>query len=73
MFLVAKWVNSLPYTTKSEQKPLQKTIQLSGIIWVIGSIIQCASVNVAMLVVGRVIAGFSVGMGRQCVSDPARC
>lgn len=45
----------------------KKTIQLSGVIWVIGSILQCASVNIAMLVVGRVIAGFAVGMASATV------
>jgi len=43
------------------------TIQLSGVFWVIGSILQCASVNIAMLVVGRVIAGFAVGMASATV------
>ncbi|PVG01236.1 general substrate transporter [Serendipita vermifera] len=45
----------------------KKTIQLAGIVWVIGSILQCASVNRAMLVIGRIIAGFSVGMASATV------
>lgn len=45
----------------------KKTIQLSGMFWVIGCILQCASVNVAMLVIGRIIAGFSVGMASATV------
>ncbi|KAL3427742.1 glucose transporter [Phlyctema vagabunda] len=38
------------------------SIQIAAIFWIVGSIIQCASVNIAMLVVGRVIAGICVGI-----------
>ncbi|RPA72074.1 general substrate transporter [Ascobolus immersus RN42] len=37
-------------------------IQLAGIIWIIGALIQCFAQNVGMLVAGRVIAGICVGM-----------
>ncbi|KAG8817557.1 hypothetical protein FRC18_000455 [Serendipita sp. 400] len=43
------------------------TIQISGVIWVIGSILQCASVNRGMLVVGRIIAGMAVGIASATV------
>ncbi|KAG8832377.1 hypothetical protein FRC17_001424 [Serendipita sp. 399] len=43
------------------------TIQLSGVIWVIGSILQCAAVNRGMLVVGRIIAGMAVGIASATV------
>ena len=45
----------------------KKTIIAAGIIWVIGCILQCASVNRGMLVVGRVIAGISVGFSSAVV------
>ncbi|CCA68264.1 probable high-affinity glucose transporter [Serendipita indica DSM 11827] len=45
----------------------KKTIQLSGIIWVIGSILQCAAVNRGMLVAGRLISGSSVGIASATV------
>ncbi|KAI0786275.1 general substrate transporter [Abortiporus biennis] len=45
----------------------KKTIILSGWIWVIGSILQCAAVNRGMLVVGRVISGISVGIASATV------
>ncbi|GJJ12899.1 hypothetical protein Clacol_007145 [Clathrus columnatus] len=45
----------------------KKTIILSGWIWVIGAIIQCASVDRGMLVVGRLIAGLSVGIASTTV------
>ncbi|KAH0602874.1 uncharacterized protein H6S33_008524 [Morchella sextelata] len=38
------------------------TIQIGAIIWCIGSIIICASQNIGMLVAGRFINGFSVGI-----------
>ncbi|CCD46006.1 similar to MFS sugar transporter [Botrytis cinerea T4] len=38
------------------------SIQIASIFWIVGAIIQCASINVAMLVVGRVIAGICVGI-----------
>ncbi|KAK3306208.1 general substrate transporter [Chaetomium strumarium] len=38
------------------------TIQIGSVFWIIGSIIACASVNIPMLVVGRLINGFSVGI-----------
>ncbi|KAF5372329.1 hypothetical protein D9615_009264 [Tricholomella constricta] len=45
----------------------KKTIILAGIVWVIGAILQCASINRGMLVVGRVIAGISVGLSSAVV------
>ncbi|KZT38111.1 general substrate transporter [Sistotremastrum suecicum HHB10207 ss-3] len=45
----------------------KKTIIISGIIWVIGSILQCASINRGMLVVGRIISGLSVGLASATV------
>ncbi|EPQ31450.1 uncharacterized protein PFL1_00785 [Pseudozyma flocculosa PF-1] len=40
----------------------KKAIFLSCILWIIGSIISCASVNVGMLVVGRILCGACVGI-----------
>ena len=39
----------------------------SAWIWVIGSILQCASQNRGMLVAGRVISGMSIGLASSCV------
>ncbi|KAE8453652.1 MFS sugar transporter [Mollisiaceae sp. DMI_Dod_QoI] len=38
------------------------SIQIASVFWVVGSIIQCASVDIGMLVVGRVVAGLCVGI-----------
>ncbi|KAK3818949.1 MAG: glucose transporter [Benniella sp.] len=40
----------------------KRTIMLGATIWIVGSIIQCAAVNVGMLVVGRVVNGVAVGL-----------
>jgi MFS family permease len=40
----------------------KRSIQVGSVIWVIGSIIVCASQNIGMLVVGRFINGLSVGI-----------
>ncbi|PVI01175.1 high affinity glucose transporter [Periconia macrospinosa] len=40
----------------------KNTIQIGSVIWCIGSIISCASQNIAMLIVGRFINGISVGI-----------
>ncbi|KAK6330453.1 MFS sugar transporter [Orbilia brochopaga] len=42
-------------------------LQASCIIWTLGAIIQAASINVGMLIAGRIIAGFSVGMASSMV------
>jgi MFS family permease len=40
----------------------KKAIMLGALIWIVGSIISAASQNIAMLIVGRVINGFAVGI-----------
>lgn len=50
---------SSPIANKYSRK---YTIQLAGIIWIIGALIQAFAQNVGMLVAGRVIAGICVGM-----------
>ncbi|KAJ8082340.1 high affinity glucose transporter [Marasmius tenuissimus] len=45
----------------------KKSIMLAALIWVVGAVLQCASVNRGMLVVGRIIAGMSVGISSAIV------
>lgn len=40
----------------------KRAIQIGSVIWVIGSILVCASQNIGMLIVGRFINGISVGI-----------
>lgn len=42
-------------------------IQIAAIIWIIGSIFQCAANGVAMLCFGRVVAGICVGIASSIV------
>ncbi|KAG0369674.1 high affinity glucose transporter [Gamsiella multidivaricata] len=45
----------------------KRTIMLAACIWIVGSIIQCASVNAGMLIVGRIINGVAVGLASMIV------
>ncbi|BAP69737.1 high-affinity glucose transporter [Kluyveromyces marxianus] len=47
------------------------SMHICSILWIIGCIIQCASQNVGMLVVGRVIAGMGIGFGSSAA--PVYC
>jgi len=58
---------ALAVTSLADRIGRKKTIILASIIWVIGGVLQCAAINRAMLVVGRIIAGFSVGLSSTVV------
>ncbi|KAF9364520.1 hypothetical protein BGX34_001291 [Mortierella sp. NVP85] len=45
----------------------KRTIMLAALIWIVGSIIQCATVNTSMLIVGRIINGVAVGLASMIV------
>ncbi|KAG0207179.1 hypothetical protein BGX28_001517 [Mortierella sp. GBA30] len=45
----------------------KRTIMLAASIWIVGSIIQCASINVGMLIAGRIINGVAVGLASMIV------
>jgi MFS family permease len=40
----------------------KRSIQVAGIIWIIGSMVTASSKNVGQLIAGRVINGLSVGI-----------
>ncbi|KAH8111386.1 general substrate transporter [Phellopilus nigrolimitatus] len=61
------FVGSLAVTQLADVFGRKKTIISSGIIWVIGSILQAAAQERAMLVVGRVISGLAVGLASATV------
>jgi MFS family permease len=60
-------VGALISTWLADKLGRKKCVILAGWIWVIGSTLQCASVNRAMLVVGRIISGISVGISSAIV------
>ena len=56
------WLASLCSGYISDAFGRKKAIMLGAVIWVIGCIIVSASQNIAMLIVGRIINGFCVGI-----------
>jgi sugar porter (SP) family MFS transporter len=56
------WVGALASGYISDKIGRKRAIQFGSIWWIIGSIIVCASQNIAMLIVGRIINGFAVGI-----------
>ncbi|KAJ2974773.1 hypothetical protein NUW58_g8548 [Xylaria curta] len=60
-------VGSLVSSFIADRFSRKVAIQVSCVLWVIGSIIQCAAVNVGMLCAGRVIAGLCVGIASSVV------
>lgn len=58
----AAWLGSLINGPLSDRVGRKISINLAVIVFVIGSAIQCAAVNIPMLFVGRAIAGLAIGM-----------
>ncbi|KAI1819108.1 high-affinity glucose transporter [Xylaria intraflava] len=56
------WLGALFSGWISDFLGRKTSIQVGAIIWIIGSVIVAASVNVPMLIFGRIINGFSVGI-----------
>lgn len=61
------FLGALTVTQLADRLGRKKTIILAGLFWVVGSILQSAAVNRGMLVVGRIISGFSVGLSSAVV------
>ncbi|KAI0887930.1 general substrate transporter [Annulohypoxylon maeteangense] len=61
------FVGSLASSFIADKFSRKVALQVGCILWIIGSIIQCASQNIAMLCVGRVISGLCVGIASSIV------
>ncbi|KAI1846250.1 hypothetical protein JX265_010626 [Neoarthrinium moseri] len=60
-------VGSLMSSFIADKYSRKVALQVSCVLWIIGSIIQCAAQNVGMLCAGRVIAGLCVGIASSIV------
>ncbi|OTB04022.1 hypothetical protein M426DRAFT_321113 [Hypoxylon sp. CI-4A] len=56
------WLGALISGILTDAVGRKTSIQIGAVIWIIGSIIVCASQNIPMLIVGRIINGLSVGI-----------
>ncbi|KAM0257957.1 hypothetical protein ACHAQJ_004116 [Trichoderma viride] len=56
------WLGSLISGPLSDRMGRKYSIMIGCIIWVIGSTLSCASQNIGMLIVARIINGLSVGI-----------
>lgn len=60
-------VGALMVSSLADRIGRKKVVIISGWIWVLGSILQCAAVDRGMLVAGRVISGIAVGLASAVV------
>ncbi|KAK5996091.1 High-affinity glucose transporter [Cladobotryum mycophilum] len=56
------WLGALISGPLSDRLGRKYSIMVGSTIWVVGSVISCASQNIGMLIVGRIINGISVGI-----------
>lgn len=56
------WLGSLVSGYLSDWLGRKKSIQIGSVIWCVGSILVCASQGIGMLIVGRIVNGFAVGI-----------
>ncbi|KAK9453400.1 general substrate transporter [Dipodascopsis uninucleata] len=61
-FLLAAWFGSLLNGQFTDRLGRKRSMMLSVVIFVVGSSLQAAGINLAMIFCGRAIAGVSVGM-----------
>ncbi|KAK4235759.1 MFS sugar transporter-like protein [Achaetomium macrosporum] len=60
-------VGSLTSSFLADKYGRKVALQISCVLWIIGSILMCAAQNIAMLCVGRVICGLCVGIASSIV------
>ena len=60
-------VGSLASSFLADKYSRKVALQISCVIWIVGSILQCAAQNIGMLCAGRAIAGICVGIASSVV------
>ncbi|KAL2015958.1 hypothetical protein VTK56DRAFT_4493 [Thermocarpiscus australiensis] len=60
-------VGSLLSSFVADKFSRKVALQVSCVLWIIGSILMCAAQNIPMLCVGRVICGFGIGIASSIV------
>lgn len=60
--LLAAWAGSLVNGPVADRFGRKGSIEIAVVVFTIGSVLQAAAVNIPLAIVGRVIAGFAVGM-----------
>lgn len=61
IFLLGAWITSYPASWFMDKLGRRWTIEIGSCVFIVGGILQTAAQNIAMLLVGRVIAGFGIG------------
>ncbi|KAI1760652.1 general substrate transporter [Hypoxylon sp. FL1150] len=61
------FIGSLASSFIADKFSRRVALQIACVLWIIGSVIQCAAQNVAMLCAGRIIAGLCVGIASSIV------
>ncbi|RYP60226.1 hypothetical protein DL770_010033 [Monosporascus sp. CRB-9-2] len=56
------WLGALVSGFLSDIYGRKTSIQIGAVIWIVGCVLVCAAMNIPMLIVGRIINGFSVGI-----------
>lgn len=56
------FIGALIAGTIADMMGRRGALMVASIVWVIGAALQCSAQNVAHLIVGRVVSGFSIGI-----------
>ncbi|KAM0418743.1 hypothetical protein ACHAPT_012341 [Fusarium lateritium] len=60
-------VGSMFSSYLSDKYSRRVALQIACLLWILGSMLQCASQNIGMLCTGRIVAGFCVGISSAVV------
>ncbi|SAL99551.1 hypothetical protein [Absidia glauca] len=61
VFLLGAWVSSYPASWVMDQFGRRLTIFSGAVTFIVGGILQTAAINMAMLMIGRLVSGFGIG------------